>query len=208
MSDAVGDEPEGRRAAVTHEPAAQADSRRLHSRGEAQHTHVLPDVLAVEELVEGQAGLGGGGRLCLQLCSRRTNSLTFPSWINTSLLATEVRCPPRFHRPFCVSTSAQSSATAASLPAPPKPSIKSLAGLLSGPGVVQKCGCEAERTFEGVAADTPVNLSSSLASLLELRLSLKELASADLSDRRSQRGDSGKTPGTLQGGGTKHSSTR
>lgn len=69
------------------------------SRGEAQHTHVLPDVLAVEELVEGQGGLGGGGRLWLQLCSRwrktspsftaqLTNSLPFLSWINTSLLFT------------------------------------------------------------------------------------------------------------------------
>lgn len=48
-----------------------------------------------------------------------------------------------------------------------------------------------------------MNLSSSLASLLEFRLTLKELASADLSDRRSQRGDSGNTPGMLQGGGTK-----
>lgn len=58
-----------------------------------------------------------------------------------------------------------------------------------------------------VSAGTPVNLSSSLTSLLEFRLSLKELASADLSDRRSQRGDSGNTPGMLQGGGSKQNST-
>lgn len=47
-------------------------------------------------------------------------------------------------------------------------------------------------------ADTPVKLSSSLTSLLEFLLSLKEFMSADLSDRRSQRGDSGNTPGMLQ----------
>lgn len=52
-----------------------------------------------------------------------------------------------------------------------------------------------------------MNLSSSLMSLLEFRLSLKELASADFSDSRSQRGDSGNTPGMLQGGGTKQNST-
>ena len=32
-------------------------------RGEAEHTHVLPDVPAVEELGEGQVGAGGGGWL-------------------------------------------------------------------------------------------------------------------------------------------------
>lgn len=52
-----------------------------------------------------------------------------------------------------------------------------------------------------------MNRSSSLTSLLEFRLSLKEFMSADLSDRRSQRGDSGNTPGMLQDGGTKQNST-
>ncbi len=52
--------------------------------------------------------------------------------------------------------------------------------------------------WKAVCADTPVKLSSSLTSLLEFLLSLKEFMSADLSDRRSQRGDSGNTPGMLQ----------
>lgn len=78
------------------------------------------------------------------------------------------------------------------------------------PDAVQKCDSEGlgemEGNFKGVSAGTPVNRSSSLTSLLEFRLSLKEFMSADLSDRRSQRGDSGNTPGMLQDGGTKQNS--
>lgn len=48
------------------------------------------------------------------------------------------------------------------------------------------------------SAVPPVKLSSSLRSLLEFLLSPKELRSAERSVRRSQRGDSGKTPGMLQ----------
>lgn len=66
---------------------------------------------------------------------------------------------------------------------------------------VQKCDGGTDRTFKHASAGTPVNLSSSLTSLLEFRLSLKAFMSADLSDRRSQRGDSGTTPGMLQDGG-------
>lgn len=49
-----------------------------------------------------------------------------------------------------------------------------------------------------VSERRPVKLSSSLRSLLEFLLSPNELVSDDLSVRRSQRGDSGKTPGMLR----------
>lgn len=79
VRDAVRDEPESRKTGATRETAVETGFCRVKepsvdSRDEAQHTHVLPDVLAVEELVEGQVGLGGGGRLRLQLCRRRTRT--------------------------------------------------------------------------------------------------------------------------------------
>lgn len=60
------------------------------------------------------------------------------------------------------------------------------------------CSSFTERGFNVSAANTPVKLSSSLTSLLEFLLSLNAFMSEDRSDRRSQRGDSGNTPGTLQ----------
>lgn len=40
-----------------------AELARHDLRGEAEDADVLPDVLAVEKLREGQVGTGGGGRL-------------------------------------------------------------------------------------------------------------------------------------------------
>lgn len=52
-----------------------------------------------------------------------------------------------------------------------------------------------KRELTAMSADTPVKLSSSLSEFL---LSLREFMFAVLSDRRSQRGDSGNTPGMLR----------
>lgn len=57
-----------RKISGTRETAAQTGFYKdkepsVDSRDEAQHTHILPDVLAVKELMEGQVGLGGGGQL-------------------------------------------------------------------------------------------------------------------------------------------------
>lgn len=46
-------------------------------RGEAQHTQVFPDVPAVEEFMEGQVGVRGGGGLRIQLCSGQTGQNSF-----------------------------------------------------------------------------------------------------------------------------------
>lgn len=45
-------------------------------RGEAEHTHVLPDVPAVEELGEGQVGAWRGCGLWIQLCRKQTRTET------------------------------------------------------------------------------------------------------------------------------------
>lgn len=47
------------------------------SRGEAEHTDVLPNVPAVEELREGQVRTRGGGRLRVQLCRTKRHQKCF-----------------------------------------------------------------------------------------------------------------------------------